>query len=108
MRAAYAAMAISFERMEQRLTQTIKAVESLEKAMLVMSTQRELEAKHACPDPGSCLQLTALLADMEKRTTKLEDDRNVARGALVILGILGTALVGAVTKLLADSMGKHP
>lgn len=115
MRAAYSQFAEAVERLEVRSERTEQAVDRLEKAVLVLTTQKAEELKRACPDPGSCLRLAENMVKLETRIASAERDNkahekelNFYAGAVKVLGVLGTALAAGVVKLFFDSGGKHP
>lgn len=115
MRAAYSHLAEAVERWSGRSEQTAQAVDRLEKAVLVLTTQRAEEIKRACPDPGSCVRLAdsmvkleARLATSEKDIKASEKELNFYAGAVKVLGVIGAALAAGVVKLFFDSGGKHP
>lgn len=69
-------------------------VSSLERRLAELSVERKFE--------------TEQLSTAKKELQSLTNERNMAKGMLILLGAVGTALVAAVVKLIFENNTKHP
>jgi FtsZ-binding cell division protein ZapB len=90
-------------------TELRKLMTELTSAVAGLTTRLAVMQASVCPSPGMCVALSKTLATQADDIKTLQADRYQAKGALIILGMVGAAIVAGIGKLIFDGFAKaHP